>query len=334
MGPIVIPNRVVMAPMRTNMASRKGCPSEALWEFLSLRAQGGAGLMISESISVKPHDGSPPKTLKLFAESHLPPLTNLVDQLHEYRCMVAAQLWHPGPRTGNTRLAVSPSGTVAGFPAARSASIAEIRNIISNFVRAACLAARAGFDAVEIHAAHGYLLHHFIDGTTNQRTDRYGGTLERRYRILSEILRGIRDRVPHFPLLIRLSLKCDDDFPGIAGILQEIGFDAVDLRTGFSSHPPRLVNMPGYTLDLARKLRPHLAIPLMTGGHITSPRQAKQALNEVGVDGIVLGRALVADARWPNKTFMKQQVKLCRYDCQPSCYDRVKAGKQLQCRVL
>src|SRR5262249_16888500 len=159
-------------------------------------------------------------------------------------------------------------------------------------------AARAGSDALEIHAAHGYLLHHFIDRVTNRRRDAYGRSIEGRYRILAEIRIGLRVLYPKLPVILRLSLRSDDDFPSIAQIIQEAGFDAVDVRTGFSSMPKAdaETSIPvGYTLNLARELRPHLKIPLMTGGRITIPEEAEKAVAEYGLDAIILGRPLLAD---------------------------------------
>src|SRR5262249_23294981 len=139
---------------------------------------------------------------------------------------------------------------------------------------------------------------------------------------------------PKLPVILRLSLRSDDDFPSIAQIIQEAGFDAVDVRTGFSSMPKAdaETSIPvGYTLNLARELRPHLKIPLMTGGRITIPEEAEKAVAEYGLDAIILGRPLLADPGWVRKASSGQAVIPCRYDCKPSCYSKFKEGEPLRC---
>jgi 2,4-dienoyl-CoA reductase-like NADH-dependent reductase (Old Yellow Enzyme family) len=212
--------------------------------------------------------------------------------------------------------------------------ISEIKTIVQDFIKAGDRAARAGCDALEIHATHGYLLHHFIDRITNRRHDAYGGSIGRRYRILAEIRDGLRSKHPNLPVLLRLSLRPDDDFPILSIVIQEAGFDAVDVRTGFSSMPKsdnETPVPPGYTLELARKLRPYLNLPLMTGGRILTLEQAEQAVLEVGLDAIVLGRPLLADPDWARKALSGETITLCRYDCEPSCYGKFKEGELLHC---
>lgn len=330
-----ISNRIVMAPMSTNRADQFGRVTSCLIDYLKRRASEGCGMIIVESATVEANLGSSGRNLRLDNEACIPGLQDLVHDLHAFGTVVVAQLWHAGPRASvMNELPLSPSGTTDGFPISRALGFSEIQTIARHFIEAGGRAARAGIDALEVHAAHGYLLHHFIDRATNQRRDAYGGSLERRYRILTEIRSGLRSLYPKLPVILRLSLRFDDDFPTIAQIIQAAGFDAVDVRTGFSSMPKTgaALSVPvGYTLNLARGLRPHLKIPLMTGGRIITPQEAEKAVREYGLDAIVLGRPLLADPEWVRKASIGQAVIPCRYDCEPSCYSKFKEGELLRC---
>lgn len=330
-----IPNRIVMAPMSTNRLDPKGRVTPELINFLARRASGGCGMILVESATVDAGRGGTGLNLRLDRDEVDAGLRDLIRQLHSLGTVVAAQLWHAGPRAHvEGDLPLSPSGTLPGFPVSRALEIKEIEGIVRSFINAGYRAVNYGFDAVEVHAAHGYLLHHFIDKTTNRRRDAYGGSVAGRYRILKEICSGFKARHPGFPLLLRISLPGDDDFPAVAEVIRQAGYDAVDVRTGFSSMPATGTTGPvpaGYTLPLVRKLRPHLGLPILTGGRILTPEQAEQAIAEAFVAGVVLGRPLLADPDWTRKAIGGQAVTPCFYDCQPSCYSKFKAGEKLHC---
>jgi len=334
---LCIPNRIVMAPMSTNLVDVSGGVTCALKNFLVRRAIGGCGMIILEAATVDSTKGGTGLNLRLDCDKCRPGLRDIIHQSHAFGTVVAAQLWHAGPRAYvKDSLPLSPSGTTPGFPVSKEMEITEIKNVVRNFIKAGEQAADIGFDAVVIHAAHGYLLHHFIDATTNRRIDAYGGSIERRYRVLGEICAGLKYKRPRLPVILRISLREEDDLPAVASVIQEIEFDAVDLRTGFSSMPEMVEKVPvpaGYTLHLSKKLRPYLHIPLLTGGRILYPRQAEQVVMEYGVDGVILGRPLLADPDWAKKTFSGegQTIIPCIYDCEPSCYSRFKEGEPLHC---
>ncbi len=334
LGELRIPNRIVMAPMSTNRADKLGRVTTGLTRYLKRRAAGGCGLIVIESATVDSAFGSSGRTLRIDGDEQISGLRELVDELHETGAVVAAQLWHAGPRAEvKDGLPISPSGATAGMPVSRGLEVSEIEGIARRFIEAADRAVQAGFDAVEIHAAHGYLLHHFIDRITNRRTDEYGGSIQRRYRILADIRAGIRARSQRLPVILRLSLRPDDDSAAIGGAIQDAGFDGVDVRTGFSSMPSAegVAVEAGYTLELARKLRKHTSQPLMTGGRILTPQDAEEAILKYGLDAVVLGRPLLADPDWVRKAAAGEEITLCVYDCEPSCYGRFKEGDDLHC---
>jgi 2,4-dienoyl-CoA reductase-like NADH-dependent reductase (Old Yellow Enzyme family) len=330
-----VTNRIVMAPMSTNRADRFGHVSSSLISYLKLRAIGGCGMIIVESATVDTTMGNSGRSLRLDDEAGVIRFENLIRELHASGALAVAQIWHAGPRASvKSGLPLSSAEIKTGPQGSRALEQSEINTIVRYFIEAGDRAARAGFDAAEVHAAHGYLLHNFVDQSTNRRHDGYGGSVENRYRILAEIRTGIRSMHPNFPVILRLSLRDDDDFQAIADVIQKAGFDAVDVRTGFSSMPKTDEGAPvspGYTLKLARMLRPYLGVPLMTGGRILTPQEAEQAIAEVGLDAIVLGRPLLADPHWALKASCGQAITTCRYDCEPSCYSKFKEGEILHC---
>ncbi|HEX3556394.1 MAG TPA: NADH:flavin oxidoreductase [Thermoanaerobaculia bacterium] len=330
-----VPNRIVMAPMATNRADKEGTAGPRLIRFLARRALGGCGMIIVESATVDAAHGSVHRNLRLDVDDSLPGLRQLVQRLHDAGAVAVAQLWHAGPRARLPAggVPVSVSEALPGAPAARCLREGEIRAIVRKFIEAGERAAKAGFDAVEVHAAHGYLLHVFIDRLTNRRQGAYGGALVERFRILREIRAGLGRIRPGLPVLLRLSLRADDDFPGIGAVVEAAGFDAVDVRTGFSSAPPSgsTDSGRGGTLELARRLRKHVRSPILAGGRVLTPADAEKAVSDVGLDAVVLGRPLLADPDWARKALAGSSVVLCIYDCDPSCYSSFKAGKPLRC---
>ena len=334
LGEIAVSNRIVMAPMATNLVSQTGEVTEALTKYLKRRAVGGCGMIIVESATVDGELGSSGRNLRIDSESCLAGLQSLVRKLHSSNVVMVAQLWHAGPRARvNGQLPVSPSGVTVSSSVSRALETSDIKKIVQQFTDAGDRAARAGFDAVEIHAAHGYLLHHFIDRVTNRRTDAYGGSLEGRFQIIEEIASRLRSKHPSLPLILRLSLREDDDFAAIAQIIEELNFDAVDVRTGFSSMPALETGKPpsaGYTLALAQNLRANLNKPVITGGRILSVAEAEHAIMS-GLEAVVLGRPLLADPDWALKAKSGQPISICQYDCDPSCYSKFKEGEELRC---
>jgi 2,4-dienoyl-CoA reductase-like NADH-dependent reductase (Old Yellow Enzyme family) len=326
-----------MAPMSTNLADEYGRATVRLVEYLKRRARGGCGMIIIESATVEAVLGSTGRKLRLDREDCLSSLRHLVREIHSCGTKAAVQLWHAGPRAGvENGLPRSPSGTLPGFPVSRALSRFEIETIVKQFIAAGDRAVRAGFDALEIHAAHGYLLHHFIDRQTNRRQDIYGGSIAARYRILQEIRQGLGAMHPNIPLLLRISLGPDDDLAAVANTVEAAGFDAIDVRTGFSSMAKTTENRPvaaGYTLALSRRLRAHTSLPLLTGGRILTPQAAAAAIRDFGLDAVVLGRPLLADPDWAANALKGSEVRPCRYDCDPSCYTEFKKGAPLHCVI-
>ena len=329
-----VKNRVVMAPMATNLAAPGGVVTPELVEHLEERARGGCGAVIVESATVESRlGGTGERNLRVDTDDCVPGLAQISAALHRYDCRAIAQLWHAGPRAAVPpgELPVAPSGSSVPLPPMpRALSKPEIRDLVAAFGQGAIRAVLSGFDGLEVHAAHGYLLHHFIDERTNRRPDAYGGGLLNRYRILAEIREEIRSKCPASPVWIRVSLTPGDSIGRIAAHLQDIGFDAIDVRTGFSSMPVSPVPSP-YTLGLAASVKAATRLAVLSGGRILTPAEAEQAVASGVLDAVVLGRALIADPFWPRKALAGLPVRDCKYDCRPSCYDVFKRGEHLRC---
>ena len=292
-------------------------------------------MIIIESATVDAVKGTNDRKLRLDNEACLSSLRDFVSDLHSAGPKLVAQLWHAGPRAKlDGGLPLSPSGPLPGFPISRAMTDWDIETVVKQFIGAADRAVRAGFDALEIHAAHGYLLHHFIDRHTNQRKDDYGGSVAARFRILKEIREGIGLKHPEIPVIVRISLRSYDQFPAIGKEIESAGYDAVDVRTGFSSMAKTTGNKPlppGYTLEIAGMLRPNVNLPLLTGGRILTPLEAARAMEVYGLDAIVVGRPLLSDCDWANKALAGRDIIPCLYDCEPSCYSEFKKGEYLRC---
>ena len=333
-----VPNRVVMAPMNNNLTDIWGKLTDVFVEFLEKRAMGGCGMIIFPSASVDRQFGrAGQRDLLVDQDDCVPALANGVEKLHSHGTKVVMQLWHAGPRArtrdGHLPVSSSSKSPVSSSPV-HVLSIGEIRRIVELFADSAGRAQKAGFDAVEIHAAHGYLLHHFTDAECNRRKDDYGCDLQGRFRILSEIRAAIERRAPDLPAICRISLRRADDLKMIAKHLERAGYDAIDVRTGFSSMPQknRAEKIPvGYTLGIASEIKAHAGIPVITGGRILAPEEAESAIGKGATDAVVLGRALLADPLWASKAISGLPVITCIYDCNPSCYDAFKEGEPLRC---
>jgi 2,4-dienoyl-CoA reductase-like NADH-dependent reductase (Old Yellow Enzyme family) len=200
----------------------------------------------------------------------------------------------------------SPDG-YPGLAAPRALASEEVSGVVQAFAAAARRARDAGFDVVEVHAAHGYLLHQFLSPLSNDRTDRYGGDLLGRSRLLQEVAVAVRAEWPDDkPVLVRISATdwvegglTVDDSVVVAGWLRDLGVDLIDVSSGGVSPDQRIHPAPGYQVDLARRVRQEAGIATAAVGLITEPTQAQAILEEGSADLVALGRALLRDPQWP-----------------------------------
>ena len=318
-----IPNRLFMAPM-CQYSARDGFPQEWHIRHYSERALGGVGLVVVEATAVSPEGRISPSDLGIWSDEHARAFQPIIKAARDAGCRIALQLAHAGrkastypPWKGKGRVAPaeggweplgpSPIAFDGDYAVPRELVPAEIERLVGAFGEAARRAMEAGFDAVEIHAAHGYLIHQFLSPLANRRSDSYGGDLEGRSRFLREVVRSIRDSVPETaPVLIRVSAT--DWIPGgwdvdkCARVLVEVkdlGVDFVDVSSGGLAPGAKTPIGPGYQVGLARRIREKTGLPTGAVGLITTAEQADQILLSGSADAVSLGRLLLRDPWWP-----------------------------------
>ena len=308
---LVLRNRIVMPPMATGKADH-GRPDENLNAYYAARARGTA-LIIVEHEYISPEGMAHDNQLSMADDSVIPAYRRLTDAVHGQGAAVFAQLNHAGAQAKDTGLpAISPSGISIQNrePAPKEMTVEDIEHVKESFVSAALRAQAAGFDGVEIHSAHGYMLNQFYSPLTNHRTDAYNGqSLEGRTRLHAEILRAVREAVgDDYPVAIRFG-ACDymeggsriEEIPETSRIFEEAGADMLDISGGLGGFTVKGRTQPGWFAELSIPARNSVQIPvLLTGGIITAD-DAEQLLQENAADLIGVGRAMMKDADWSVK---------------------------------
>jgi 2,4-dienoyl-CoA reductase-like NADH-dependent reductase (Old Yellow Enzyme family) len=309
-GNLTLKNRIVMPPMANGLADIEGRVTDQLIAHYTRRAA-GVGLVIVEHSYFTPEGKASSNQLGIHDDDMINGLTKLTESIHAKETPVCIQVNHSG-REGSR--AVSGLGPVAPSPVATDSSGIiprelekhEIRRLVRLFGEAARRARIAGFDAIEIHGAHGYLLNQFTSPLTNRRSDEYGGSFEARVRFPLEIVREVRKIVgSDFLVLYRLGAS-DGDGRGVtidesqtfAQRLVQAGVNIVDVSGGLIGDAPEGMTGQGYFLPLAEKIRQTVDAPVIGVGGITDPAFADQAIRQGRVDLVAVGRALLADPDW------------------------------------
>jgi len=316
-------NRIFVSPM-CQYSSTDGYASD--WHFVHLgsRAVGGAGLVFTEATAVVPEGRISPQDLGIWMDEHIEPLARIARFIHEQGSVAGMQLAHAGrkastyaPRAGHGTVPESKGGwsnVVAptalaftdGYPMPRALAIDGIQNVVSAFAAAARRACEAGFRVIEIHAAHGYLIHEFLSPLSNQRTDAYGGSFENRTRILCEIIAAVRDSWPERALLF-VRISATDWIDGgwdirqsveLARRLKELGADLIDCSSGGNVSQAKIPVGPGYQTQFAEQIRREANVLTGAVGMITSPTQAEHILVTGQADAVIIARELLRDPYW------------------------------------
>jgi len=321
---ITFANRVFVSPM-CEYSSTDGYVSD--WHFVHLgsRAVGGAGLVLTEATAVLPEGRISPQDLGIWMDDHIEPLARIIRFVSEQGSVAGMQLAHAGRKAstyrpweghgaipqskGGWNNVVAPSAVpfADNYPMPQALSIDGIKNIVSAFAAAARRACEAGFRVVEIHAAHGYLIHEFLSPLSNQRTDSYGGSFENRIRILREIVTAVRHSWPErAPLFVRISAT--DWIEGgwdiqqsveLACQLVKLGVDLIDCSSGGNALQAKIPVAPGYQTPFAEQIRREANILTGAVGMITSPIQAENILVAGQADAIIIAREFLRDPYWP-----------------------------------
>ena len=348
LGRLTLRNRIVMPPMGTNLANGEGEATQQLIDYYTVRAKGGAGLIVIEGTEVHPSGRGFPLQLAVSRDGHIEGLSRLAASIKEAGTAVLLQLHHGGRNTdprvsGRQPLAPSALRGPVGRVTPEEMSLDQIELMVEAFGRAAERALEAGFDGVELHGAHEYLIHQFISPYTNKRTDAYGGDLDNRLRFALEIIQRIRKKLGGAILSFRLS--GEDHVPdgltvedGIAAAkkLAPAGLDLISVTGGVYETPymliPPLPIEHGTHLALAQRIKEAVATPVVGVGRINSPALAELALKRGQADLIACGRAFLADPEWPLKAREGDWPAIRRcIGCNQGCIDSFFAVRPISC---
>lgn len=374
-GSLTLKNRMFMAPMGSNYANEDGTCGERIQAFYEERARGGAALLTMGVVSIAyPHGTAEPYQVGISEDKFIPGLKQLTDRVHQHDCKIALQLQHAG-KTAVRDLVEGRELWVPSMPAPHKTDMMndltkselnrfirpknkqlpkirvmdknDIQQMISWFVEAAKRAISAGFDAIEIHAAHTYIIAGFLSNYSNKRDDEYGGNITNRSRFLVEIIHGIRAEVgTDFPLWLRLDAQelrmpggiTLDDCKAVAKIAQASGIDAVSISAyantsnadAFTEAP--LVHKPKGFLAWSRAIKAELDIPVITVGRL-EPQAANQAITKGDCDFVGFARKMLADPYLPKKVINQtpELIRPCIY-CY-SCVSQIFVNERVKCSV-
>ena len=312
-------NRLWVSPM-CQYSSSDGMPTDWHLVHLGSRAVGGAGLVMVEATAVSPEGRISPKDSGIWSDDHADAFKRITRFIRDQGSVAGIQLAHAGrkastaaPWDGGKEVAVeaggwqpiapSPIKFMEGYPQARVMTIEDIESVINDFVSAAKRSVEAGFQVVEVHAAHGYLLHEFLSTLSNRRTDEYGGSLESRMRFPLAVAKGVRDAVPSaLPVFVRISatdwveggwdLEQSIEF---CRLLKGLGIDLIDVSSGGNVPDAPIPVIPGYQVPFAKEIKARAGIKTAAVGMITEPKQAEKILQNEEADAIFVAREFLRD---------------------------------------
>lgn len=318
-GSMILKNRTFMAPMSLGYGDQTGIPTLQEQAYWLERAKGEVGCIITDATSVDPNTPYLGNTLCFRSEESIVEYKKFTDKIHAYGTKIIPQITHPGPESISSFFGVTPissSGYLNSmYQQTRELKIEEIPNIISMYANTSYQAKQAGFDGIELHCAHGYmLLGSFLSPLKNKRTDEYGGDLMHRARLLFEVIEAIKSKCgAEFPIILRMSgsekIAGGNTVENMLQLIPELekrGVDAFEISGGSQYELPNKI-MPSHGEECATNLKEALRIkeishiPVLLVGKINEAKLARSLVEEEKVDGIVLGRALLADADFVKK---------------------------------
>ncbi len=359
-GKMTVRNRMVMPPMGTNYASDDGFITGRIIRYYEARAEGGTGLIIVEVAAVAPEGKAISHQVGIWADKFIPGLRCLAESIKKHGARAVIQLHHAGRQTtakttGYRPVAPSEIACPICRDTPRALNVDEIRGLVEAFGHAARRAREAGFDAVEIHGTHGYLINQFLSPYSNKRTDEYGGSPGARRRFPMEVYDAVRAAVGEdFPVLFRIN--ADEGVEGgitpeegrdFARVLEQAGVDALHVSGGVYGSPlpiiptmyEPLLPLAGYAADI----KAEVSIPVIAVGKIHDPEAGEQLIADAEADFVSLGRALITDSHFARKIELGQikNIRKCIecnqlcvdpllvYDQPVSCIYNARAGKEL-----
>lgn len=321
---VTLPNRIAVSPM-CQYSCDDGFADDWHVVHLGSRAVGGAGLVLAEATAVVPEGRITPFDLGLWKDEHIEPLARIVAFVHGQGAAAGIQLAHAGrkasmgrpwegerlmkPDEGGWENVMAPSAVAfrEGYAEPHALKFAEVRGVVEAFAAAARRAVVAGFDVVEIHAAHGYLLHEFLSPLSNLRADQYGGTLENRIRLVVETVDAVRRELgEEKALFVRISATDwteggwdIEQSVALAHVLKQHGVDLVDTSSGGNVAGATIPTGPSYQVPFAAQIRREAQIPTGAVGQITEAKQADGIVRNGEADVVLLAREMLRDPYWP-----------------------------------
>lgn len=308
-------NRIVMAPMCMVTSDDEGYAKD--WHVIHYgsRAIGGTGLIILEATAVESRGRIKNGDLGIWNDSHIEGLAKIVETSKSLGAKVGIQLAHAGRKCevkSEKIIAPSPLAFDSSYPTPAEMTEEDIRVVINTFKDGARRADEAGFDVIEIHGAHGYLINEFLSPLTNKREDKYGGNLENRTRFLKDIIREIKTVWPdNKPIILRVSAEeyvengnHPEDLVDIINLVKDEGIDIINVSSG-GVVPANIDAYPGYQIPFAEVIKEGTGLPVIAGGLITEPDMAEEILKNNRADFIFLGRELLRNPYWPLETANK-----------------------------
>jgi 2,4-dienoyl-CoA reductase-like NADH-dependent reductase (Old Yellow Enzyme family)/thioredoxin reductase len=344
-GRLLIKNRIVFAPVATNLGDENGHATAALVEYYSARAKGGVGLIVLESCAVAPEGGAVPKQINICSDASVEGYRKLTDAVHQYGTKILLQLQHAGRSSVTAEVPVAPSPIpcpmVGKVP--RELSRTDLEMLIRQFGDATGRAKEAGFDGVEVHLAHGYLLNEFLSPLSNQRTDEFGGSFENRLRFPLQVIHKVKE-VAGGDLTVTCRISGSefmeggltlDDMKAISQEVVQAGIEAVSVSGGTYGSVEWIIQPPsierGCFFSMAEEIKKTVSVPITVAGRI-DPEKALEAIQEGKADLVAVGRGLVADAEWANKLKQgKRENIIPCISCNQGCIERVFAGNHITC---
>ncbi|NMA86745.1 MAG: NADPH dehydrogenase NamA [Tissierellia bacterium] len=302
-------NRIVMAPMCMVVADENGYASDWHTIHYGTRAIGGTGLIILEATAVESRGRIKSGDLGIWDDSHIEGLKKIVESSKSLGAKIGIQLAHAGRKCelkSEKIIAPSPIAFDDTYPTPQEMTEEDIEIVINSFKEGARRVKKAGFDVIEIHGAHGYLINEFLSPLTNKREDEYGGSLENRTRFLKEILIEIKTVWPEDkPIILRVSAEDyikegnhPKDLVAIINLVKDYGIDIINVSSG-AVVPANIDVYPGYQIPFAEIIKKGTNLPIMAGGLITEAEMAEEILKNNRADFIFLGRELLRNPYWP-----------------------------------
>jgi NADPH2 dehydrogenase len=351
-------NRLVLPPITTNYGSPEGMVTKEVLQFYKERSK-DVGLVIVEATAVRADGRIVPGSLGLWEDTQITGMAHLAEIIKKQGAAAAIQIGHAGPQCvpgGGEMEGASPSG-MAFRPDVESQAmtIEQIEHLIIDFGEAVRRATEAGFDSVEIHGAHFYLISQFLSPLTNQREDRYGGDAKARAGIAVEIVKAARERVEHdYPLIFRLNAveKVDggqtlDDAITVSRLLADAGIDILDVsliaQSSWKEHEGRQFltsssalpkdEATGANVYLAKKIKEASGLPVIAVGKLGDVKVASEAVNESNIDMIAIGRQMICDPDTAGKILSERgdQIIPCQ-ECL-KCFATIGRGVPMACKV-